>query len=127
MRTVDQLLNTSSVLTVWRAPLQLFSAIACFLSFDRSAGIKSLARLAFICYYNFCYRSFNRLTGILKKNTIMSYKMERFKVTLSDDSNLKKQYGSTTGSAQVETSIARGNLELDFNESLGRTFQAAYF
>lgn len=53
----------------------------------------------------------------------MSYKMERFKVTLSDDSNIKKQYGSTTGAAaQVETSIARGNLEIDFNDSLGRTF-----
>lgn len=53
--------------------------------------------------------------------------MERFKVTLSDDTNLKKQYGSTTGAApQVETSIARGNLEIDFSDSLGRMFQVAY-
>ncbi|KAG8257377.1 hypothetical protein J6590_051077 [Homalodisca vitripennis] len=44
----------------------------------------------------------------------MTYKMERFKVTLSDDSNLMKQYG---GTSQVETSLVRG-LDAEFNDSL---------
>lgn len=58
------------------------------------------------------------MAGIVeKKDTVMTYKMERFKVTLSDDSNGMKQYG---GTSQVETSLIRGGLDAEFNDSLGK-------
>lgn len=55
----------------------------------------------------------NMAAKVDKKDTEVTYKLERFKVSLSDEANLcKKQYG---GTSQAETSLG-----VDFNDSLGK-------
>lgn len=51
----------------------------------------------------------------------MSYKQERFKVTLAEDKSVKKQYGATGESHDPAETVAltKGHLDIDFNDAQG--------